>query len=139
MLSGWELAVRSKKTIHRKQPDLLSNYLPNIEGVTQFFKVVKVNEGDKEGSVFLRQIRMMESKFAELENLFTHVPFYQAIVFLNHRGRAADLVKFLTRKGWPAMHIASGLSQEGRLDVMAKARKFELRVLVCSDLVSSWA
>ena len=105
-------------------------------GVMQFFKVAKLDETNKDGSVFLKQIHMMEAKFTELENLFTHVPFYQAIVFLNHRGRAADLVKFLTRKGWPAMHIASGISQEERLAVMTKARKFELRVLVCSDLVS---
>ncbi|KAK3827700.1 MAG: P-loop containing nucleoside triphosphate hydrolase protein [Benniella sp.] len=115
---------------------MLSEGAPELEGVTQFFKVAKMDEAHKDGSVFLKQIHMMEAKFTELENLFTHVPFYQAIVFLNHRGRAADLVKFLTRKGWPSMHIASGISQEERLAVMTKARKFELRVLVCSDLIA---
>lgn len=108
-----------------------------VIGVIQFFKVATLDEAHKNSSVFLRQIQLMESKFSELETLFTHVPFYQAMVFLNHRSRATDLVKFLTRKGWPAMHIASGLSQEERLSIMQKARGFELRVLVCSDLVSS--
>ncbi|KAF9435544.1 DEAD (Asp-Glu-Ala-Asp) box polypeptide 20 [Entomortierella beljakovae] len=50
--------------------------------------------------------------------------------------RAAELAKHLTRKGWTSMHIASGISQEERLEVMKKARKFELRVLVCSDLIA---
>ncbi|KAG0317196.1 DEAD (Asp-Glu-Ala-Asp) box polypeptide 20 [Dissophora globulifera] len=110
--------------------------LESTKGVLQYYKVAALGEKHKDGSVFLKKIHMMESKFAELESLLTHVPFYQAIVFLNHRGRAADLVKFLTRNGWPAMHIASGISQAERLEVMQRARKFELRVLVCSDLIA---
>ncbi|KAG0305551.1 DEAD (Asp-Glu-Ala-Asp) box polypeptide 20 [Dissophora globulifera] len=54
--------------------------------------VAALGEKHKDGSIFLKKIHMMESKFAELESLLTHVPFYQAIVFLNHRGRAADLI-----------------------------------------------
>ncbi|KAG0369267.1 P-loop containing nucleoside triphosphate hydrolase protein [Gamsiella multidivaricata] len=115
---------------------MLSNGTPELEGVLQYYKVATLDEKHKDSSVFLRQMHIMEAKFAELESLLTHVPFYQAIVFLNHRGRAADLVKFLTRNGWPAMHIASGISQEERLKVMKKARNFELRILVCSDLIA---
>ncbi|KAI1310238.1 DEAD (Asp-Glu-Ala-Asp) box polypeptide 20 [Mortierella claussenii] len=115
---------------------MLSNGAPELEGVLQYFKVVALDDKHIDGSVFLKQTQLMEAKFAELESLLTHVPFYQGIVFLNHRSRAADLVKFLTRKGWPAMHIASGISQEGRLEVMKKARMFELRILVCSDLIA---
>ncbi|KAI8602629.1 P-loop containing nucleoside triphosphate hydrolase protein [Dissophora ornata] len=115
---------------------MLSNGTPELEGVLQYYKLATLDEKHKGSSVFLRQIHIMEAKFTELESLLTHVPFYQAIVFLNHRGRAGDLVKFLTRKGWPAMHIASGISQEERLEIMKKARKFELRVLVCSDLIA---
>ncbi|KAF9949201.1 DEAD (Asp-Glu-Ala-Asp) box polypeptide 20 [Mortierella alpina] len=115
---------------------MLSNGTPELEGVLQYSKLTKLDEGLKASSVFMKQTLMMQAKFAELENLLTHVPFYQAIVFLNRRTQAADLVKFLTRKGWPALHIASGLSQEERLAVMDKARKFELRVLVCSDLIA---
>ncbi|KAF9586372.1 DEAD (Asp-Glu-Ala-Asp) box polypeptide 20 [Lunasporangiospora selenospora] len=115
---------------------MLSNGVPELEGVLQYYKVVALTERQKSSTVFLQQIQIMEAKFAELEGLLTHVPFYQAIVFLNHRSRAGDLVKFLNRAGWPSMHISSGISQADRLDVMSKARKFELRVLVCSDLIA---
>ncbi|KAF9967530.1 DEAD (Asp-Glu-Ala-Asp) box polypeptide 20 [Mortierella alpina] len=115
---------------------MLSNGTPELEAVLQYSKLTKLDERHKASSIFMKQTLMMQAKFAELETLLTHVPFYQAIVFLNRRTQAADLVKFLTRKGWPALHIASGLSQEERLAVMDKARKFELRVLVCSDLIA---
>jgi superfamily II DNA/RNA helicase len=97
---------------------------------------VIVPEAEKSESMFMRQNQIVQRKFIELDSLLAHVPFYQAIVFINHRGRAGDLVKFLNRQGYPAMHITAGISQQERLDVMAKARKFEIRVLVCSDLVS---
>ncbi|KAF9918747.1 DEAD (Asp-Glu-Ala-Asp) box polypeptide 20 [Lobosporangium transversale] len=115
---------------------MLSNGTPELEGVLQYYKVATVDDKDSGGSIYLKQLRILDAKFAELEHLLTHVPFYQGIVFLNHRGRAQDLVKVLTRKGWPAMHIASGIPQEERLEVMKKARKFELRILVCSDLIA---
>ncbi|KAF9572973.1 DEAD (Asp-Glu-Ala-Asp) box polypeptide 20 [Mortierella alpina] len=115
---------------------MLSDGTPELEGVMQYSKLTKLDGRHKASSVFMKQTLIMQAKFAELENLLTHVPFYQAIVFLNRRTQAADLVKFLNRKGWPALHIASGLSQEERLAVMDKARKFELRVLVCSDLIA---
>lgn len=95
-----------------------------------------VPEAEKSESMFMRQNQIIQRKFVELDSLLAHVPFYQAIVFINHRGRAGDLVKFLNRQGYPALHITAGISQQERLDVMAKARKFEIRVLVCSDLVS---
>ncbi|KAF9904007.1 DEAD (Asp-Glu-Ala-Asp) box polypeptide 20 [Linnemannia zychae] len=115
---------------------MLTNGTPELEGVLQFYKPVKLSQEHQSSSVFMRQTHLMEAKFAELEGIFTHTPFYQAIVFLNHTRRATELVKFLARRGWPAMHIASGISQVERLAVMEKARKFELRVLVCSDLIA---
>ncbi|KAG0213351.1 DEAD (Asp-Glu-Ala-Asp) box polypeptide 20 [Mortierella sp. GBA30] len=130
LLSHLDLLVRNPIYV------MLSNGTPELEGVLQYCKLAKLDDGLKSSSVFMKQTLMMQAKFAELESLLTHVPFYQAIVFLNRRTQAADLVKFLTRKGWPALHIASGISQEERLAVMEKARKFELRVLVCSDLIA---
>ncbi|KAG0208231.1 DEAD (Asp-Glu-Ala-Asp) box polypeptide 20 [Mortierella sp. NVP41] len=115
---------------------MLTNGTPELEGVLQYYKAVKLSQEQQSSSVYMRQTHLMEAKFAELEGIFTHTPFYQAIVFLNHTRRATDLVKFLARRGWPAMHIASGISQVERLAVMEKARKFELRVLVCSDLIA---
>ncbi|KAF9431277.1 DEAD (Asp-Glu-Ala-Asp) box polypeptide 20 [Podila epigama] len=115
---------------------MLSNGTPELEAVLQFYKVITVPEHEKTVSMFLRQNQIIQRKFVQLDSLLAHVSFYQAIVFMNHRGRASDLVKFLTRQGWPAMHIAAGITQQERLDVMAKARKFEIRVLVCSDLIA---
>ncbi|KAG0357867.1 DEAD (Asp-Glu-Ala-Asp) box polypeptide 20 [Podila minutissima] len=115
---------------------MLSNGTPELEAVLQFYKVVIVPEAEKSESMFMRQNQLVQRKFVELDSLLAHVPFYQAIVFINHRGRAGDLVKFLNRQGYPAMHITAGISQQERLDVMAKARKFEIRVLVCSDLIA---
>ncbi|KAG0031294.1 DEAD (Asp-Glu-Ala-Asp) box polypeptide 20 [Podila clonocystis] len=115
---------------------MLSNGTPELEAVLQFYKVVIVPEAEKSESMFMRQNQIVQRKFVELDSLLAHVPFYQAIVFINHRGRAGDLVKFLNRQGYPAMHITAGISQQERLDVMAKARKFEIRVLVCSDLIA---
>ncbi|KAG0313842.1 DEAD (Asp-Glu-Ala-Asp) box polypeptide 20 [Linnemannia gamsii] len=113
---------------------MLTNGTPELEGVLQFYKTVKLRQEQQASTVFMRQTQLMEEKFAELEGIFTHTPFYQAIVFLNHTRRATDLVKFLARRGWPAMHIASGISQVERLAVMEKARKFELRVLIARGI-----
>lgn len=115
---------------------MLSNGTPELEAVLQFYKVVIVPEVEKSESMFMRQNQIVQRKFVELDSLLAHVPFYQAIVFINHRGRAGDLVKFLNRQGYPSMHITAGISQQERLDVMTKARKFEIRVLVCSDLIA---
>ncbi|KAF8934726.1 DEAD (Asp-Glu-Ala-Asp) box polypeptide 20 [Haplosporangium gracile] len=131
-----DLLTRLDKLVKSPVYVMLTNGTPELEGVLQFYKAVKLSQEQQASSVFMRQTHLMEAKFAELEGIFTHTPFYQAIVFLNHTRRAADLVKFLARRGWPAMHIASGISQVDRLAVMEKARKFELRVLVCSDLIA---
>ncbi|CAJ0751070.1 18555_t:CDS:10 [Entrophospora sp. SA101] len=86
-----------------------------------------------------------EEKFKKMAELLSKVPFYQCIVFLNHRGRAVDLANYLTNQGWMSMNISGlfqftpllrGLDQKQRLDTMSKARKFEIRVLVCSDLIA---
>jgi ATP-dependent RNA helicase DDX20 len=84
----------------------------------------------------LLQIRLYEQKFKAVVDLLEKIPFYQCIVFLNHRGRAVDLTQFLNTNGWKSCHISSGISQQQRLEVMQKARKFRIRVLICSDLVS---
>ncbi|KAG0346598.1 DEAD (Asp-Glu-Ala-Asp) box polypeptide 20 [Podila humilis] len=115
---------------------MLTKGTPELAAVMQFYKVVSVPDTEKSASVFMRQNQIAQRKFVELDSLLTHIPFYQAIVFINHRGRAGELVKFMNRQGWPAMHIAAGISQQERLDVMAKARRFEIRVLVCSDLIA---
>jgi ATP-dependent RNA helicase DDX20 len=85
----------------------------------------------------LVQIHEYEQKFKCVVDILEKIPFYQCIVFLNHRGRAVDLTQWLNRSGWASCHICAGISQQQRLEVMQKARKFRIRVLICSDLVRS--
>ncbi|CAG8553777.1 5468_t:CDS:10 [Ambispora gerdemannii] len=80
--------------------------------------------------------KFYEEKFKSLAALLGGVPFYQCIVFLNHRGRAADLADYLTKQGWMSMNISGGLDQKTRLTTMNKVRNFQLRVLICSDLIA---
>ncbi|RIB25130.1 P-loop containing nucleoside triphosphate hydrolase protein [Gigaspora rosea] len=79
-----------------------------------------------EGKFNYLLFKFYEEKFKKMVNLLSRVPFYQCIVFLNHRGRAVDLANYLT----------SGLDQRIRLETMSKARNFQIRVLVCSDLIA---
>nr|CAG8509586.1 3095_t:CDS:10 [Entrophospora candida] len=101
--------------------------------------------GLEEVNTLVDKYLFYEEKFKKMAELLSKVPFYQCIVFLNHRGRAVDLANYLTNQGWMSMNISGlfqftpllrGLDQKQRLDTMSKARKFEIRVLVCSDLIA---
>ncbi|KAF9166891.1 DEAD (Asp-Glu-Ala-Asp) box polypeptide 20 [Actinomortierella ambigua] len=109
---------------------------PELAGVMQYYKVVHSSTPTAAASTYLKQARIFESKRHALRCLLEQVPFHQAFVFLNHHGRALELVNYLDKRGWPALFIASAMTQEERLQVMAKARNFELRVLVCTDLIA---
>ncbi|CAG8508825.1 10943_t:CDS:2 [Diversispora eburnea] len=84
----------------------------------------------------VEKFKSYEEKFKQLAKLLGRVPFYQCIVFLNHCGRAIDLANYLTNQGWMSLNISGGLDQKSRLETMSKARNFEIRVLVCSDLIA---
>ncbi|CAG8784283.1 18439_t:CDS:2, partial [Acaulospora morrowiae] len=109
---------------------MLSEDTPNLEGVLQYFQMVQTPETKNA----IEKYKFYEEKFKKLAELLSRVPFYQCIVFLNHRGRAIDLANYLTSQGWMALNISSGLDQKTRLETMSKARSFQIRVLVCSDL-----
>ncbi|CAO3682773.1 unnamed protein product [Umbelopsis ramanniana] len=120
------------KYMNKPQKVVLTTDAPVLEGVQQYYVPVKIDEVDSA----LLQIRLYEQKFKAAVDLLEKIPFYQCIVFLNHRGRAVDLTQFLNTNGWKSCHISSGISQQQRLDVMQKARKFRIRVLICSDLIA---
>ncbi|CAG8653710.1 6349_t:CDS:2, partial [Paraglomus occultum] len=111
---------------------MLAVNTPSLEGVTQYYQVVSPPSDDN----WVGKYKFYEEKFKKLADLLSQVPFYQCIVFINHRGRAADLANYLTKNGWTAMNISGGLDQKARLKTMSKARNFQLRVLVCSDLIA---
>ncbi|KAH8556038.1 P-loop containing nucleoside triphosphate hydrolase protein [Umbelopsis sp. PMI_123] len=121
-----------QKYMNNPQKVVLTTDTPLLEGVQQYCVPVSTDEVDPA----LLQIHLYEQKFKVVVDLLEKIPFYQCIVFLNHRGRAVDLTQFLNSNGWKSCHISSGISQHQRLEVMQKARKFRIRVLICSDLIA---
>ncbi|KAG2173899.1 hypothetical protein INT44_000012 [Umbelopsis vinacea] len=120
------------KYMNNPQKVVLTTDAPVLEGVQQYNVPVTIDKVDSA----LLQIHLYERKFKAAVDLLERIPFYQCIVFLNHRGRAVDLTQFLNTNGWKSCHISSGISQQQRLEVMQKARKFRIRVLICSDLIA---
>ncbi|KAJ2959325.1 hypothetical protein NQZ79_g5240 [Umbelopsis isabellina] len=114
------------------QKVVLTTDAPVLEGVQQYHIQITTEAVDTS----LIQIHEYEQKFKCVVDILEKVPFYQCIVFLNHRGRAVDLTQWLNRSGWETCHISAGISQQQRLEVMQKARKFRIRVLICSDLIA---
>ncbi|KAF9978176.1 DEAD (Asp-Glu-Ala-Asp) box polypeptide 20 [Actinomortierella ambigua] len=140
LLAALDKIVRNNPQHIMLCPD---QHAPELAGVMQYYKVVHPSTTTSNkvvaagaASAYLKQARVFESKRQALHCLLEQVPFHQAFVFLNHHGRALELVKYLDKRGWPALFIASAMTQEERLQVMAKARNFELRVLVCTDLIA---
>ncbi|RUS29581.1 LOW QUALITY PROTEIN: P-loop containing nucleoside triphosphate hydrolase protein [Jimgerdemannia flammicorona] len=143
--------------VQNPQYVMLSTGTPALEGVRQYYKTM---DARPDGRVQpLTKFEMYDRKFQEVAGLFSLVPFYQCIVFLNHRGRnyfvpfhrtipvnphscprstrrAVDLTRWLTKQGWQAVHISGGLNQRERLEAMSSARNFRVRVLVSSDLIA---
>ncbi|KAK9768541.1 hypothetical protein K7432_000752 [Basidiobolus ranarum] len=126
-----ELLEKINRFVNMPQYIMLCSDTPSLEGVRQFYEIVP-----SEGNSTVRKFVAYNNKFKRLEELLSKVPFYQCIIFLNHRGRAVELSENLTRKGWPALYTSGGLNQRERLTTLAKARNFQLRVLVCSDLIA---
>ncbi|CAB5202935.1 DEAD-domain-containing protein [Rhizophagus irregularis] len=111
---------------------MLTDDTPCLEGVLQYYQIVESPETNN----IIEKFKIYEEKFKNMADILGRVPFYQCIVFINHRGRAVDLANYLTSQGWMALNISGGLDQQARLETMSKARNFQIRVLVCSDLIA---
>lgn len=122
VLEGLEKMMRDPQRV------MLCAGTPALEGVRLFYDLVKAD--GLAHQVFLQ-------KAGRLLELLKKVSFNQCIVFLNQRGRAEQLSNLLTAKGWPAAYISGSQEQKQRLEAMSSLRKFQLRVLVSTDLVTS--
>nr|XP_033775181.1 probable ATP-dependent RNA helicase DDX20 [Geotrypetes seraphini] len=100
---------------------------PALIGLTQYYKVV--NSHPLPHKIF-------EEKVQHLKELFSRVPFNQALVFSNLHSRAQHLADLLTSKGFPALCISGSMNQNQRLDAMSKLKQFHCRVLISTDLTS---
>ncbi|KAJ3586396.1 hypothetical protein NHX12_012794 [Muraenolepis orangiensis] len=100
---------------------------PSLKGLRQYYQLV--NSHSHTHKVF-------EEKVLHLLELFSKVPFNQALVFSNLHSRAQHLADILSSKGLPAVCISGGLSQDQRLEAMSKLKQYQCRVLISTDLTS---
>lgn len=100
---------------------------PSLLGLKQYYKVV---------NLYPMAHKIFEEKAQHLQELFSRIPFNQALVFSNLHSRAQHLADVLSSKGFPAECISGNMNQNQRLDAMAKLKQFHCRVLISTDLTS---
>ncbi|NXL70073.1 DDX20 helicase, partial [Leptocoma aspasia] len=100
---------------------------PSLLGLKQYYKIVNSHPLPH---------KTFEEKTQHLQELFSKIPFNQALVFSNLHSRAQHLAEVLTSRGFPAECISGNMNQNQRLDAMAKLKQFHCRVLISTDLTS---
>ncbi|NXP87391.1 DDX20 helicase, partial [Passerina amoena] len=100
---------------------------PALLGLKQYYKIVNSHPLPH---------KTFEEKTQHLQELFSKIPFNQALVFSNLHSRAQHLAEILTSRGFPAECISGSMNQNQRLDAMAKLKQFHCRVLISTDLTS---
>ncbi|NXU45820.1 DDX20 helicase, partial [Drymodes brunneopygia] len=100
---------------------------PSLLGLKQYYKTVNSHPLPH---------KTFEEKTQHLQELFSKIPFNQALVFSNLHSRAQHLAEILTSRGFPAECISGNMNQNQRLDAMAKLKQFHCRVLISTDLTS---
>ncbi|XP_062314200.1 probable ATP-dependent RNA helicase DDX20 [Osmerus eperlanus] len=100
---------------------------PGLLGLKQYYQQVRSH---------VLPHRVFEEKVLLLLDLFSKVPFNQALVFSNLHSRAQNLADILSAKGLPAVCISGGLTQDQRLEAMSKLKQYQCRVLISTDLTS---
>ncbi|KAM3617541.1 uncharacterized protein V6R79_007793 [Siganus canaliculatus] len=98
-----------------------------LKGLKQYYKLVQSHPLPH---------KVFEEKVQHLLELFSKIPFNQALVFSNLHTRAQHLADILTSKSLPAVCISGGLSQDQRLEAMSKLKQYQCRVLISTDLTS---
>ncbi|KAL1772119.1 putative ATP-dependent RNA helicase DDX20 [Sigmodon hispidus] len=100
---------------------------PSLIGLKQYYQVVSSHP---------LAHKVFEEKTQHLQELFSRIPFNQALVFSNLHSRAQHLADILSSKGFPTECISGNMNQNQRLDAMAKLKQFHCRVLISTDLTS---
>ncbi|XP_010148866.1 PREDICTED: probable ATP-dependent RNA helicase DDX20, partial [Eurypyga helias] len=100
---------------------------PSLIGLKQYYKIVNCHPLPH---------KTFEEKTQHLQELFSKIPFNQALVFSNLHSRAQHLAEILTARGFTAECISGNMNQNQRLDAMAKLKQFHCRVLISTDLTS---
>ncbi|KAJ8015895.1 hypothetical protein DPEC_G00001300 [Dallia pectoralis] len=100
---------------------------PGLIGLSQYYKLVRSHAMPH---------KVFEEKVLHLLDLFSKVPFNQALVFSNLHTRAQHLADILSSKGLPAVCISGSLSQDQRMEAMSKLKQYQCRILISTDLTS---
>ncbi|KAK7884224.1 hypothetical protein WMY93_027347 [Mugilogobius chulae] len=98
-----------------------------LKGLKQYYKLVQSHPLPH---------KVFEEKVQHLLELFSKIPFNQALVFSNLHTRAQHLADILSSKGLPSVCISGGLSQDQRLEAMSKLKHYQCRVLISTDLTA---
>ncbi|NXC40340.1 DDX20 helicase, partial [Penelope pileata] len=122
-------SLASALTMYMREPTFvrLNPTDPSLIGLKQYYKIVNFHPLPH---------KTFEEKTQHLQELFSKIPFNQALVFSNLHSRAQHLAEILTSRGFPAECISGSMNQNQRLDAMAKLKQFHCRVLISTDLTS---
>lgn len=75
-------------------------------------------------------------KVQTLIRLLSRLEFHQCIVFSNFKSHAEDVMYALEQDGWPCEFTSGNLVQSAREQAMAGLKRFRVRVLLATDLIS---
>ncbi|KAL3932473.1 MAG: hypothetical protein SGPRY_000688 [Prymnesium sp.] len=105
-----------------------------LVGVRQFYQIVASESEPSRGKG--KAVLEQTAKRAEVVRLLDAISFHQALVFCNQHEQAEELSRMLLENGLPTAFISGALSQEERCSLMLQMRRFDLRVLITTDLLS---
>ena len=110
-------------------------------GVSHFVVEVEHESASSQAAATTPQARAIaafEAKARLLALVLDGTEFNQCLVFCNSKQWGCLLSEWLCQRGWPAAFIGGGaaMAQSERLQVMDEARRFQVRLLVSTDLIA---
>lgn len=131
------------KYINDAQHIVISGEELSLDGVKQYYSLIDVEESKVSNKTrkniivpALTKQKIFQLKLIKLFEILSRIAFHQCIVFCNDNNRVSSLVEKLNVMGWASSRISSHLNQKQRIYVINQLRKFEIRILVSSDLTA---
>ena len=91
-----------------------------LEGITQFFINVKINDW----------------KYDVLKDLYDTINIAQCIIYINSKNKLMDIYENLMKDNFPVSYIHGELTSKDRKEVMTNFRSGHSRILLSTDLLS---
>lgn len=121
------------KYMHNPAAVSATHEMPMLIGIKQF--VHPVADSSNDGAT-IPTIKTMMNKVEAIEHILKNVSFKQCILFSNSQMRAESFSSYLAAKGWKVDLIIGSHAQHQRTSTFQKFCKFELRILVASDVIA---